>query len=298
MKHLLPAFLLSAFSAAVSPGALADATPADLPHADSPAAATAPLAWRAEHVAFPTDSPSAVHLVTRLVFRNATDAPLPLPSAILHPADPAGETCPFDPPPRLDPVPPRGELVLVLLDEPAMPAEIRTVYDGVRFDRFPRSPRTDWHYGTGCSPLVTTHLTLRNTSDTTLPPGPLRLIRYDAKRNPSPVGEAALPLLRRRGSATLDLGPAANLLGTRRRLACNEVIPGTVFEETFAVTLENRTGDDTVVRVLEHLYRGGVPSITASDFPYAADGPGTIRFDVPVKAGTSKTVTYTAHYIW
>lgn len=182
---------------------------------------------------------------------------------------------------------------------PSLPVETRFVYDGVRFDRFQRNRRSDWNLGTESSTAVETRLTLKNDKSAALPPGEFRLMRGQADQTLEWIGLDWLPPLKPGESATLQLGPAAGLIGRRTRTGFTEIVPLKVAEESFEITLENQTPADQTLTVIEHLYRGETHEITAASAKHVpGDDPHSIRFEIPVKAGAQQSFTYTVRYTW
>ena len=182
---------------------------------------------------------------------------------------------------------------------PSLAVETRYVYDGVRFDRYQRNRRTDWNLGTESSPAVETRLTLKNDKTRALPPGEFRLLKGQADQALEWIGTDWLPALARGESTVLQLGPAAGLVGRRIRTGYSEVVPLKVSEESFEITLENQTDADQSVTVIEHLYRGDNHEITAASAEHTPGAdPHTIQFQIPVKAGTQQSITYTVRYTW
>lgn len=194
---------------------------------------------------------------------------------------------------------PAGAEVRAGLAAATVPVETTYVYDGVRFDRFQRNRRSDWNLGTESSPVVETRLVFRHEQAGPLPPGEFRLLRGAADRALDWLGTDWLPALKPGETATLNLGPAAGLSGQRLRTGYAEIEPLKSAEETFEITLENQTAEDRTIAVIEHLYRGESHEITAASAEHAPGAdPHSIRFQVPVKAGTKKSFTYTVHYTW
>lgn len=210
----------------------------------------------------------------------------------------AAVTVSYDLPAALD-IPARGDVWATLAEFPALPVETVLRYDGARFDRFNRNRRADPEFGAGSSPVVETRLTLRNAGKVPLPPGPFRLLRGDPSVPLEWVGTDWMPALAPGEGVTLRLGPAAGLAGRRERKAFAETEPLKAAEESFEITVENLTPFERTVEVLEHLYRGDKWEIAASSAPYEAGPvPDSIVFRLPVKAGASRTVTYTVRYAW
>lgn len=181
----------------------------------------------------------------------------------------------------------------------SLPVETRYVYDGVRFDRYQRNRRTDANLGVESSPVVETRLVLKNGKSAALPPGEFRLLRGPADGALEWIGSDWLPPLGPGESVTLNLGPAAGLSGRRIRTAFAEVVPLKTAEESFEISLENQTGADQTILVVEHLYRGENHEIAAASTEHApGPDPHSIQFEVPVKAGSVQSFTYTVRYSW
>jgi len=186
-----------------------------------------------------------------------------------------------------------------LYSAPALAAETRHVYDGVRFDRYQRNRRTDGNLGTEYATVVETRLSFANESAAPLPPGEFRLLRGQADQALEWIGTDWLPALKPGAIATLDLGPAAGLSGRRLRTAYADVVPLQSADESFEITLENQTSADQTIVVVEHFYRGEKHEITAASAKHEPGAnPHSVQFAIPVKAGTSQAFTYTVRYTW
>jgi len=196
-------------------------------------------------------------------------------------------------------LPAGGEVGAELAFAESLPVETRHVYDGVRFDRYQRNRRTDPNLGTEFSPAVETRIAFRNPAAQPLPPGPFRLLRGTADRAMQWIGSDWLPPLDPDGETSLNLGPAAGLSGRRIRTAFSEIVPLKTAEESFEITIDNQTGADQDVTVVEHLYRGDTYEIAAASAEHEPGPvPRSIQFQTPVPAGASKTITYTVRYTW
>lgn len=298
--------------------------------------AAAGLAWAAFHEAILADDSRSIALSTRVRLRNRTGrefanarvrlaltdkgqyAPLvpdasdpraAKPPVLRYSADglswvperaaaSAAILATYDLPQALT-LPSGADVYASLATTPSIPVETQYIYDGVRFDRYQRNRRTDWTFGTESSPVVETRLAFQNTSAAALPPGEFRLLKGQANRPLEWIGTDWLPALPPGGSATLDLGPAAGLSGRRIRTGYSEVVPLKVSDETFEITLDNQSGEDRTLTVIEHFYRGEAHEITAASAEHAPGAdPHSIQFQVPVKAGTRKSFTYTVRYTW
>ncbi len=195
-------------------------------------------------------------------------------------------------------LPARSDLFANLVST-TLPVETRPVYDGVRFDLYQRNRRTDSNLGTEFSPTIETRLILKNETPSPLPPGEFRLLKGPANRALDWIGTAWLPALKPGESTTLHLGPATGLSGRRIRTSFTEASPLKASEESFEITVENQTTEDQTILVVEHLYRGDRYEIVAASTDHVpGDTPNTIQFQIPVKASTSQSFTYTVRYTW
>ncbi|RKX32989.1 MAG: hypothetical protein DRP22_01350 [Verrucomicrobia bacterium] len=172
------------------------------------------------------------------------------------------------------------------------------VYDGVRFCRYRSRRRNDWNWGTESHSRVDRYVEFVNDGESVLPPGTIRVFRRREDGSTELVGEDLVPLVRPRERCSLRLGPAAGLRGERRRLTYTEVVPFHVYEESFEITLVNRSGNDHRVRVVEHLYRWHDYEIVRADTEYSEIAPQTIEFRPIVKAGGRRIIRYTVRYRW
>lgn len=196
-------------------------------------------------------------------------------------------------------LPAGGDIRAGLVTAPALAAETRLVYDGVRFDRYQRNRRNDWNLGTESSTIVETRLTFQNTLSPPLPPGEFRLLRGRADKTLDWIGTDWLSALKPGDSATLHLGPATGVSGRRLRTAYSDVVPFKIAEETFEITLENQTAAAQTITVIEHFYRGDNHQITAASAEYTTGpSPHSMQFEVLVKPGSSQSLTYTVRYTW
>ncbi len=192
-----------------------------------------------------------------------------------------------------------GEIRAGLAAADSLAVDTRHIYDGVRFDRYQRNRRTDWSLGTEFSPAIETHLLFRNPLEQPLPPGEFRLLRGNAERALEWIGSDWLPPLAPGQEARLNLGPAAGLSGQRIRTGYTELVPFKSSEESFEITLENQTEQDRTITVVEHLYRGDSHEIAAANTEHQpGETPNSIRFEVPVRARSQRTITYTVRYSW
>ena len=176
------------------------------------------------------------------------------------------------------------------------------VYDGVKFDRFPRNPRSDWNLGTACQNAVDTHVEFANATTEglglDLPPGRLRVLQSRADGTLDFLGEDVLPATASGAIGSVRIGPARGLVGERERTAFTEVKPLHEYEETFEIRLTNLGDEAAQVRVVEHLYRGSEFEILRADAEYKKTGPQTIEFRPDLKPGGRRSLHYTVRYRW
>lgn len=200
------------------------------------------------------------------------------------------------------PVPPAadadGRTAAVFAEEPQANGKIEYVYDGVAFDDFPRDGRTDWSLGTECANEVAAFFEIANPFPFTLPAGEWTVARRSERAAPQVFPPVRAEALRARQRRRLAIGAAPNLSGERVRLAIDEIVPGSVLEERFAVTVRNAGEEPRAVKVVEHFYRGGLPRLAEADAPHELAGPGAVAFRLLVPARGEKSVNYTVQYTW
>ena len=196
---------------------------------------------------------------------------------------------------------PAGETTWVAMGgEAAWPSETRLVYDGARFDRFQRNRRTDAAFGAECGTSVETRLRVTNAGGAATPPGVVRVSRGEPGGGAMEwLGTDRLPALRPGQGAELRLGPAQGLTGRRTQKRFAERAGGLGAEETFEITLENRSGRTCEVAVTERMYRGGAWEITSADCEHRAGRTeGEVEFPVTLKDGETRRISYTVAYQW
>jgi len=199
------------------------------------------------------------------------------------------------------PVPPAedgGAVAAVFAEEAQVNGAVEFVYDGVVFDEFPRDGRTDWGMGTACRNEVVARLELVNPFPFTLPAGEWTVFRRPGRAAPFLLPTASAGELRARQRLSLLLGAVPGLSGTRERRSVSELVPGSVLEERFTVTLRNSRETPCTVKVVEHFYRGGLPRLAEADAPHELAGPGAISFRLSVPARGRKVLNYTVQYTW
>lgn len=190
----------------------------------------------------------------------------------------------------------------VLVTTARIPLQHIYVYDGVKFDRYKRNPRTDWSYGTDYQSEVEMQVSFmnseRNGLGRSLPQGALRLYTRQTDGRVDWVGEDLMPATGVGKTARIRLSNTPDLRGERERIGYREVIPLRSYEESFEIRLENNSDEDRVIHVVEHLYRGDQYEIVKSDLEYTETEPSVIEFLPEVKAGGRRSLHYTVRYNW
>jgi hypothetical protein len=62
--------------------------------------------------------------------------------------------------------------------------------------------------------------------------------------------------------------------------------------------MRNRKKEPVVIRVVEHLYRWNNWAITAKSDEFTKRDSDTIEFQIPLKPGEERKVSYTVVYSW
>lgn len=176
------------------------------------------------------------------------------------------------------------------------------VYDGVKFDRFPRNRRSDWNYGTEYQTVVDQRIEFDNRDQyglgADLLPGTFRLYERRGDGSIDLAGESRMDGVAAGGKGSVPLGPARGLRGERERTGYSEVTAGHSYEESFEIRLENDTASEVEIRVVEHLYRWSDYEIVRADAEYQEPGPQTIEFRPVLKPGGRRAIHYTVRYNW
>lgn len=173
------------------------------------------------------------------------------------------------------------------------------VYDGVRFDRYPRNPKTDWSYGTESSRTVDLHVEASLPERAgRLPGGPVRIYQSGADGGLDFLGRNAWAEPDESRTLRARVGPARGLSGERERVNFAEVRPQREYTETFEIRLSNLSDQPAEIRVVEHLYRSPDYEIARADSEYISPAPQTIEFRPTVKPGGRQTIRYTVRYRW
>ena len=185
---------------------------------------------------------------------------------------------------------------LSLLSGEGVPVTKRTIVDATR--QFGRRYPQEGEIGTGdIAPQVRIEFTNDRKSGLgiPLPAGRFRLYQRDASGSTQLLGEDRIEHTPRDERVSLVVGRAFDVRASRKRTAF-ERIGDRGARETYAIELRNRKEVPETVEVIERLW--GDWKVTAKSDPYTKEDANTIRFAVPLKAGETRTVTYTVETRW
>lgn len=255
---------------------------------------TQSLVWTASYEAVLAGNKRSMTLAPRIQLFNESDTHWVDTSFELVRDDGVSST--FSIPWKLS-IPARHSVFAALPMETRVPVDFEYVYEGVKFDRFPRNPQADLDYGI----LYTTEITSRLSfsAATSLPPGGFHVNAIRNGNDMERVGFAFLPQTEARRRVTLNLGTATGLSGERSRTSHSDIRNPVSFEESFSIRIFNRTDSAKRVQVRERLYRGDQWNILRADTSYRRDEDGRgIVFELNIKPQSSQSCSYTAAYTW
>jgi hypothetical protein len=131
-----------------------------------------------------------------------------------------------------------------------------------------------------------------------LPEGTVRVFRRGASGGLTIVGEDVLRVNPKTGLLRVRAGVAPEIAGERRQLDCRVDPSGRSLRERVEIRVENqgKTGSDVVVR--EYMYRWSNWRIDQEDEKGIAGGGSAYEWRVKLKAGESRTLSYTVAYAW
>jgi hypothetical protein len=156
--------------------------------------------------------------------------------------------------------------------------------------------RTDQYYGNTYQQRVDTFLVIAN--DDQLPAGGVQVyMRRDDIEEPALVARSFVSATKPEDEASIALGPASGVSGTRRQLGFNYDYAKKQINEAFEVKLQNQSDEPVRVVVTEDLYRadGGTQVVNASPKPVVFDGK-KVTFALDVPAHGSAIASYEAIY--
>ncbi len=129
-----------------------------------------------------------------------------------------------------------------------------------------------------------------------LPKGTVRVYKTDDDGSREFIGEDQIDHTPKDEKVRLYLGDAFDVVGERKQTSFHEVVPHSVYDETFQIDLRNHKSEAATVRVVEHLWRWNDWTITKSSHSYRKIDSHTIEFPEKVAANGNTTITYTVRY--
>jgi hypothetical protein len=131
-----------------------------------------------------------------------------------------------------------------------------------------------------------------------LPEGNVRVFRRGASGGLTIVGEDALRVNPKTGALRVRAGVAPEITGERRQLDCRVDPGGRSLHERVEIRADNKSKSATDVVVREYMYRWSNWRIEQEDEKGAGSSGSAYEWRVKLKAGESKTLSYTVVYDW
>lgn len=128
-----------------------------------------------------------------------------------------------------------------------------------------------------------------------LPKGTVKVYQRDKSGSVQMLGEDNIDHTPRDERISLTVGRSFDVRATRTRTSFRR-ISATQTEETFSIEVRNRKEVPESVTVLERKW--GDWTISNNSIPFTKADANTARFNVDLKAGETKTVTYTVTTKW
>jgi hypothetical protein len=181
------------------------------------------------------------------------------------------------------------------------------VYDGMANDQNWGSQdlRGIQQYGTKSNPHVWVVREFVNSAanhlGAPLPKGRVRFYRRDQDGQLEFTGEDEIDHTPKDETVRLYTGNAFDITGERRQTHFQAQTPYGApgfTDESFEIKLRNHKEEAVTVQIVEHLNRWATWVITQESAPHSQTDSRTIVYDVSLRPGEEKTVTYTAHYTW
>lgn len=185
-------------------------------------------------------------------------------------------------------------------------SKTRFIYNGAQIDRRYRPNmehiRNDPNYGTNSNPKVWVYREFKNSKDNglgiPLPKGRVRFYQQDSDRQLEFLGENNIDHTAKDAMVSIYTGNAFDISGERKRMDFKMNNRDNHAEESFAITVKNSKEETVTVTVVEELYRWNTWSIRSNSDQYAKIDSQTIEFEIKLKPGQEKVVTYTVDYNW
>jgi hypothetical protein len=140
--------------------------------------------------------------------------------------------------------------------------------------------------------------TLRLAAFDSLPAGYLRVLTADRNGVPQFIGEGRVNDTPKGSPATIVLGTAFDLHGTRERTTFHVDRAGRTLDEAFRITLSNTGDSERIVTVREHPDRWREWKLASSSIKPSEQTTDTLEFRVAVPANGQAVLDYAVHYTW
>jgi hypothetical protein len=160
----------------------------------------------------------------------------------------------------------------------------------------PQQPMVNRDFNVGGSDDIISTLKLRAFDS--LPAGYLRVLTADKKGTPQFIGEGRIDDTPRGSDATITLGTAFDLRGTRERTAFSVDKATRTMDEAYRIVLSNAGDSSRTVTVREHPGRWRQWTLVSSSSKPVRQVPDTLEFRVEVPANGKATLDYAVRYNW
>ena len=128
-----------------------------------------------------------------------------------------------------------------------------------------------------------------------MPAGKFRMYQRDSKGSLQYLGEDQINHTPRDEKISLNVGRSFDVRADRKRIDFKRLSP-TSFRETFQIEVRNRKKEDAVVYLYERHW--GDWKVTEKSDDFVKDDSNTMVFELKLKAGEVKAVTYTVETKW
>ena len=181
------------------------------------------------------------------------------------------------------------------------------VYDGMKMDwqRYRgysmENMRNNQDLGAEFNPKVAVMREFKNSEANhlgmPLPKGRVRFYKEDDKQLEF-TGENVIDHTPNDETLRIFTGNAFDLVGERRRTNYKIDTSKNTIDESFEITLRNRSKEAAEIRIVEHLFRWFAWDISEKSEAFTKTNAQTIEFRVQLKPDEERKVRYTAHYYW
>ena len=181
------------------------------------------------------------------------------------------------------------------------------VYDGMKLDwqRYRgysmENMRNNQELGADSNSKVAVMREFKNSEDNhlgmPLPKGRVRFYKEDDKQLEF-TGEHVIDHTPKDETVRIYTGNAFDLVGERRRVNYKVDTSKNTIDESFEITLRNRSKEAAEIRTVEHLFRWFTWDVSEKSDSFTKTNAQTIEFRVQLKPNEEKKIRYTAHYSW